>query len=43
MVADLTDARPLRQVEEKLPGDETIDTLVNNAGGSPFGPLWISL
>jgi uncharacterized protein len=39
VVADLTDARQLRQVEEKLHGDETIDTLVNNAGGSLFGPL----
>ncbi|WIX82824.1 SDR family oxidoreductase [Amycolatopsis carbonis] len=39
VVADLTDTRQLQQVEDKLRGDDTIDVLVNNAGGSLFGPL----
>jgi short-subunit dehydrogenase len=39
VVADLTDARQLLEVEAKLRGDHTIDVLVNNAGGSLFGPL----
>ena len=39
LAADLTDAVQLAGVERRLRADESITLLVNNAGGSQFGPL----
>lgn len=39
IVADLTNSAELASVEDRLRADDTIDVLVNNAGGSLFGPL----
>ncbi|MER6184165.1 SDR family oxidoreductase [Streptomyces sp. NPDC001652] len=40
--ADLTDAAQLSVVEERLRTDESIEVLINNAGGGLFTPLAIS-
>jgi len=37
--ADLTDENQLRAVEDRLRTDESIDVLINSAGGSGFAPL----
>lgn len=39
LVADLTDAAGLGTLEQRLASDASIEILVNNAGGSLFGPL----
>jgi short-subunit dehydrogenase len=39
LIADLTNPTELATVEDRLRTDDTIDTLVNNAGGSLFSPL----
>jgi uncharacterized protein len=39
ITADLTDATQIAVVEERLRTDESIEVLVNNAGGSLFTPL----
>jgi short-subunit dehydrogenase len=39
VTADLTDATQISVVEERLRTDESIEVLINNAGGSLFTPL----
>jgi uncharacterized protein len=39
LVADLTDEAQLSAVESRLRTDESIEMLINNAGGSGFAPL----
>jgi uncharacterized protein len=39
VTADLTDAAQISVVEERLRTDESIEVLINNAGGSLFTPL----
>ncbi|MFC4949208.1 SDR family NAD(P)-dependent oxidoreductase [Pseudonocardia sp. GCM10023141] len=39
LVADLTEAAGLEAVEQRLASDASIEILVNNAGGSLFGPV----
>lgn len=39
LTADLTDAAQIAVVEERLRNDESIEVLINNAGGSLFTPL----
>ncbi|GAA5193594.1 SDR family oxidoreductase [Rugosimonospora acidiphila] len=39
LAADLADPAQLAKVEERLRTDESISLLVNNAGGTVFGPL----
>jgi uncharacterized protein len=39
LVADLTNATDLRQVEQRVAGDDALQMLVNNAGFGAYGPF----